>query len=820
MRLATFVFVVWGVGTTALFGQVPPATLTGEVLDPSGAVIVGARVEVHSGARVLTATTTDLAGQFRLEGVSPGAVVVVVEQPGFARLDHPIVLASGLARITLRLTPRPLKETVEVVAPTPRDDQAFVATRVPVPLIDVPQSVQVVDRRLLEEQQATRVGDAAANVSGVTRAIGLTDAGDRFTIRGFRTDYTLKNGFKNDALLTVTDMANVERIEVLKGPASILYGRIEPGGVVNIVTKQPTGTPHRSIQFLMNQFGGYRPTVDVGGPMNAAGSLLYRFNGSFESTASDRTDVAHRTWFFAPVIAWRPDSRTFVVAEGEFLDLGGRPDGGFPLSPVAFELPRDVNVGGEDDSIDATNRRASYTVRRRLSDSWSVTNSGSWLDISAERYQARPTGYDAFARVVERTAELTRQSSDSLFFRNDFSAEFKTGAAVHRLLFGAEVGREEYSLALGGVGMSDYDLWFPIRGRLPARPESLIARTGRKASTLSVYAQDPVAIGRWRFLTGVRLDVARIDRLDIVGDGSNAAPQPAPADPGGEPGVSPAPTPGDAGGAGPGGAAPSEGSQGERLKAFSPQFGAVFHASDTVAMFASVSRSFNPLQTEEIAPHVLNPTRGTQYEMGIRLHRGTHISATLALFQLRKSGLLRLSGIEDLVPDDDGNIVIPEEAILSGQIRSDQSGTNSSRGVEVDLSWSAWSPLTVTAAYAYLRTERDAIGPDGDTESLNSPRHSATAWATYAPGSGALRGLTVGLGAAYTSSRLVRWTTNFRIPMSHRLDAMAARVFGPARIQVNVFNLTNARYYDTDGVFGFVWPGPPRHARVSVTYEF
>jgi len=213
------------------------------------------------------------------------------------------------------------------------------ATRTDTPLRDIPQSIQVVPQQVLEEQQVTRIGDAARNVSGVTPKPGYAGATDNYTIRGFEASNNLRNGFRDDGFYSFTDPANIERVEVLKGPASVLYGQIEPGGVVNYVTKQPLNEPYYAGEFTVGSYDFYRPSIDISGPLNSDETLLYRLNVAYENSGSFRDFVDKELFIIAPVLSYKISDATTLTLEYEYINLNQTFDRAFPPIRETFDLP-------------------------------------------------------------------------------------------------------------------------------------------------------------------------------------------------------------------------------------------------------------------------------------------------------------------------------------------------------------------------------------------------------------------------------------------------------------------------------------------------
>ncbi|HEY9737856.1 MAG TPA: TonB-dependent receptor plug domain-containing protein, partial [Trichocoleus sp.] len=199
--------------------------------------------------------------------------------------------------ITLAITPGTAaasaeQEAIQVSVTGGRDDDyspntAVTATRTETPLRDIPQSIQVVPQAVLEDQQTLRVQDALQNVAGVSKwgNYGGTEAGS-FVIRGFTQDGNFRNGFRDNDFYSISEVANVERIEVLRGPASVLFGQVQPGGIINVVTEQPLAYPAYELGFTAGSYAFYRPTVDLTGPLTADGSVRYRLNAAYQNAGS------------------------------------------------------------------------------------------------------------------------------------------------------------------------------------------------------------------------------------------------------------------------------------------------------------------------------------------------------------------------------------------------------------------------------------------------------------------------------------------------------------------------------------------------------
>jgi iron complex outermembrane recepter protein len=202
-------------------------------------------------------------------------------------------------------------------------DDASTATRIPTPIQDTPRSIEVVTRQVIDDQKVIRFSEALRNVSGTFQSSTQGGQGGTFMIRGFASDLNVfKNGFRDDSTFSSRvqrDIINIERIEVVKGPPSYLFGRSDPGGVINQITKAPLKNPYYSGDMIIGSYGLYRPTMDIGGPLNDSKSLTYRFNGMYESAESYRDGGKTERFFLTPTFGWDLGSRTTFRFEGEYL---------------------------------------------------------------------------------------------------------------------------------------------------------------------------------------------------------------------------------------------------------------------------------------------------------------------------------------------------------------------------------------------------------------------------------------------------------------------------------------------------------------------
>ncbi|MBP5976159.1 TonB-dependent receptor plug domain-containing protein [Brasilonema sp. CT11] len=309
------------------------------------------------------------------------------------------------------------QEPIELVvtgAPNTRYQvpDATVGTRTKRRIQDIDQSIQVVPRQSWEDQAAVNTIDALRSV-GVIQAANSPTNGDVFTIRGFQTSNILHNGLKDNTAGAVSgqsQLANIERLEVLRGPASVLYGQGNPGGTINFVTKQPLSEPYFATSMTFGNYSFYQPTLDISGPLNSDKTLLYRLNASYISTESFVDFYYNQRYLVAPVLTWQIDKNTKLTFEGEFRDQEqahrtGLPAVGTVLPNRNGKIPLNVNTLDEG----ATNNRRSmllgYNFEHRFSDNWSLVNAFDFRSLRYRTDTANPGSLRADQRSINRTRQ-------------------------------------------------------------------------------------------------------------------------------------------------------------------------------------------------------------------------------------------------------------------------------------------------------------------------------------------------------------------------------------------------------------------------------
>lgn len=651
-----------------------------------------------------------------------------------------------------------------------RPTTATTANKSDVAIKETPFSIQVVSRELIADRGVTTFGEAVRTVPGLTPQVGFLGSNDRFRLRGFATPSNLKNGLRRSVFIPIDELANVEQIEVLKGPASALYGRFEPGGVVNIVTKKPLGEQRTTVDFTAGRYDFLRSTLDTSGPLGD--TLGYRITAAVQDSDSFRDFADARTEFVSPVLAWRPSVDTEVVLELEYLHREQGLDRGFGNSPLFLQVPVNRNYGEPYARGTNISRLGSVTLAHRFGNDWN-------LRLAAQATEGELNGlyvsygFPAISGAATPDPQVNRFAQPVFDRERDgvLQAELSgllSGYGIeHRVLAGTELARTTEDSRFSSAFLGPLDLFDPVYGQQPGPVFAGFFNTVNR--TRALYVQDEMRLGtQWRLLLG-----ARYDRAEYTSEDSFVL----------------------------------EGAQGGGDDdAISPRLGLTYTPTEAVSLYASWAESFVPEVFNRLRSGSLpKPARGEQREIGAKfsLLQG-RFTPTVAWFDIR-----RLDGIVSDPTDPTFTFVI-------------QTGEQRGRGWEFDLPLVVNDRWRLLASYTRLDA-RFTEDPDlGGNRLANAPEENASLWSTYDL-AGPLQGLSVGAGAHYVGEREANNANAFQLPSYTRLDANVAYRFGERdrwRVQLNVQNLGDKRYYDSGGSFVPTYPGAPRTWTASVGMTF
>jgi iron complex outermembrane receptor protein len=635
-----------------------------------------------------------------------------------------LVLSVTSERATAQPAP---DEEIEVIA-TGEGEEGYnvenssTVTRTDTPLKDTPQSVQVIPQEVLEDQNAD-LSSALLNVPSVRNTAPSSFGGLRIQVRGFFSSPTL-NGFKDSLSSSLgPDLTGIERIEVLQGPNSILFGSSSPGGTINFVTKQPRRDPYYFAEVTIGNFDFYRGEVDLSGPLDKSRKVLYRLNASYRDQGFFIDFSKTRSLVIAPAISIELGKNTKLTLEGTYKDIEfeaityGLPVNGTIESNLNGEIPRDRNVN--EGIFHAEGPRIGYTLEHKFNENWSLRNAflysryyGAYEEPDGGTF---PDELLPDNRTLERTYFVEAYDQRDYRMLTNVIGKFATGSIEHQLLFGFDLGRQTVDSSGQSREIAPLDLFDPIYGQPPG---AIIPGSEYDTNTLTdelgLIAQDRLTItDNLTLLVGSRLDFFEQTDEDLITDTETS----------------------------------------QSGNAFSPRVGILYKPIEPVSLYANYSRSFEPSIGQSFDGEEFKPTRGTQFEVGVKADLNNRLSSTLALYTITQS---------NVTTEDPDNISF-----------SVQTGEQRSRGIELSLAGDILPGWNVFASYAYNDAEvtEDNVIAVGNRVARTTP-HAASLWTTYEIQQGDLEGLGFGLGLFYVGDRAGDADNTFEVPDYLTIDAV------------------------------------------------
>ncbi|KWK23533.1 TonB-dependent receptor [Burkholderia stagnalis] len=638
------------------------------------------------------------------------------------------------------------------------------------PLEKIPQSVAVVSSSVMQDQQARSLDDVLGNISGVTQTNTLGGTRDAFIKRGFGSNNdgsVLVDGVRTPVLHSY--LATIDRVEVLKGPASLLYGMQDPGGVINLVTRKPEDTFGGSISATRTSHGGAGATFDLTGPLGkpgqvAGGTLAFRLTGEYDTSRYWRTFGRQRDALIAPALSWH-DANTSIDVSYQYVDYTTPFDRGTALVngrlDDSLRYRRYEEAWSQSSGIQETFRAR---VEHRLSDAWRLRATYGW-------------GRDRYAQTITRATSLNgatgamMRSSDANLGRNDSDQIATLGllgnvtlaGMKHALYVGGEYERQRSfrgdtirGKAAPGFNLFDpvYDLLAP--GGTPSKTQS---DSLSKVHAYSIVLQDSVNLTeRLTAVAGLRWEdwqqESGMGRPFVYADRSHG-------------------------------------------NVWLPQFGLAYAITPSLTAYANVSRSFKTnVSSNAAAP--LAPESGRVVEAGLKFSVARAITGTLAVYQIDKR-----------------NVAVTIDNVTS------TIGAARSRGVELDVAGQLTRHWSVIGSYAYTNAnDREANLP-----LINVARHTGSLFAVYDTALANLPGRwRFGGGARFVGARPGDTANRFTLPGYVTVDAFAAyeTTIGkfPTRFQLNVKNLLDKTYYPSSNSNLIVAVGEPRLVTFTTTVSF
>ncbi len=649
------------------------------------------------------------------------------------------------------------------------------ATKTDTPIIEIPQSISVITRRELDARGVQFFTEALRYVPGVVvDTFGFNGQGFEYLgMRGFNVQTTANFRDNLNQAATgiffgafITDPYALERIDVLRGPSSVMFGRGDAGGIVNRVTKLPTAAPIREVELQYGSFGRKRVAADFG-LSNDDGTLMFRLvtsaldtgtQVSFPNTNGASAEI--KRFYIAPSLTWRPSEKTSITLFGDILNNRAGAGAFYPAAPTGDSFgsfsntPTNAVQGDPGFSRYSTNQASfSYKLEHHFNQTWTIrqnfryqSQSGNFRDLTAIGYLPDDT-----SGILQRSALSTTEKIDQTVLDTHLQGRLSTGPVNHTMLVGIDWNRMN-STALKFVGDApSLNVFNPAYFQPVATPTSLDTDAKQRLDQVGFYVQDQIKYQKWVLTLSGRHDrisnntIATITALD---------PSPIPFQ--------------------------------NKDSAYTGRAGLTYLFSNGISPYASYSQSFLPQAgLADGAP--FNPTRASQYEVGIKYQPvGSRNLFTVALFDLTKT-----------------NVLTPNPNVSSFANQFIQVGEIRSRGAELEARAEIYRGLNFIGAFTY-NDVKILDGSDGTVGKMpiRVPNTTTSGWLDYNLGAlniDWLRGFGIGGGVRYVG-RVFNDEENTSTTRSFTLfDAMLRYDLGPWRFSIVANNLFNQKYYSATG---------------------
>ena len=661
-------------------------------------------------------------------------------------------------------------------------------TKTDTPILETPQSISVVTRDEMDVRDIRDIGEALAYTAGAfTGGNGETAlfGGNSIKVRGFGGGGTAGtsfneylDGMKLHAAAYVSanlDPYLFERVEVLKGPASVLFGQTQPGGIVNMVSKLPTADNVNQIRLGTGNRNRFDAAFDVGGTLND--KVLFRVVGiELEGdTQQDHSDRERR--MLAPSLSWKNGGTSLTILshyQHDDLDasvLNVVPRDGLVSNPNG-RVPLNFRVG--DPGFEFWDRETwslGYLLSHEFTDAVTVRQNLRYTKNELDSNWLYRRNLDSDRRTLNRWAMHAEESAKNLTLDNQLEWKLSTGRVEHTLLSGIDYQRFSGKSSAFGDAAPSIDLFNPVYYQTIPTPSTAWWDDRQTIRQLGVYAQDQIKIGALSLLIGGRYDEAKVSMRDMLA----AEPD----------------------------------TETERDHDFTGRIGVIYNFENGFAPYASYSESFEPVSGRAFDRSRFEPMKGRQYEAGVKYQPpgGNHM-LTLAAFELTQ---------ENMTTSDPDN---PGWSIQIGEVRT--------RGIELEGKANFTTGLDVVAAYTYLDDEvTESNDDDLGKRRAQVPEHSASLWANYTMFNGPLRGWKLGLGVRHIGKTQGDSENTFDVSGYTLVDLALSHDLGDSplglkgwKASVNVNNLLDKDYIASCSATHSCYLGVSRAVRATLTYDW
>ncbi|MBP6757721.1 MAG: TonB-dependent siderophore receptor [Flavobacterium sp.] len=722
----------------------------------------------------------------------------------------------------------------EVVVTANKQPKSVTALRSGLKPMDIPQSVQVIDAEIIEQQQAIRMSDVIKNTNGVYVGSARGGAQESLWSRGYdmSANNMFKNGFRYNAG-SIPDVASLEKVEFLKGGSALLFGNVTPGGILNLVTKTPKFTEGGQLSMQIGSYSFYKPAIDFYGPIN--NSIAYRFNASYEKSESFRDFVNNDRIYINPSVLFKISEKTQITAQADYLSADWIPDFGTGIvngTKTILDIPRNVYFGALWSKGNTKSASASALFNHDFNKNWKLSFNSS---------------YQTYHRTQKSTAQLSTVEANGNWKRGltqsdaaekilgdqlSLQGTFNTGSIKHQIFTGVDYENSSAPSYTYGfyatptsttpittestaINLFNYDYGSQSRDvPYPTRATQLATTNTQR---FGVYAQDLISITnhvkilaglRWSWqesdVTTTKEVIGKVNGVDAITTSLENA-------------------------------TPTTGSK-TINSAYSPKIGLVFQPNKDLSLFASYSNSFTPNTGTTVDLKVLDPSIIDQYEAGIKKDFWNgFLSTNVTVYQISNNNLAQTA--QFLADGVTENVNTSLKELV---------GATKGKGIEIDITARPITGLNINAGYSFNETKvSKSSGTNGSLVVgdvlARTPKHTANLSFFYKLPSGALKGLTFGAIGNYIGDRTGGWNDDYvwtenkpsTIPKTYTVtirdrdiplegyatvDASVGYDWNKISILCKFSNITNELNYTVHENYS-VNPIAPRQVMVSLKYK-
>ena len=810
-------FTSWALCSVA-YGQ---TTLKGKLVDIKGKELPN--FTISSGNKQVQ---SDTQGNFQLFIPQSGTFDIMVSGLGYRKETVTVIPAgdiTALKSIVLQKIDREI-EQVEILGYNSVNNKKVGVAKSGIDNKDLPQSVQIINKQVIEDQQINTLGDALKNANGIALGANRGGVGENFFARGYSlgANNIFKNGSRTNNGGRI-EASTLESVEILKGSAALLYGGVSGGAVVNLVTKKPKFENGGEVSFRYGSWDTYKPTLDVYGPLSQ--QVAFRIVGTGESANNYRDVVKTDRVYINPSVLYKINERSELSFNFDYLKSNYTPD--FGIGSVEGKINNEVgrntflNVKGAFNNTNSTNGQASFD--HNFNDDWKLSLVAGIQNYNrnyygSERLQANADGLASRALSRSATEEFTKNQQLNLI------GNFNTGGVKHQLLFGGDMDQSSTKayafnifadLSKPTTPSTAYDqinVFNPVATRTDIPEYAKNTWTKTDVYRYGAFIQDLISLSeKFKVLAGIRYTYQRTPYSEKFNYQTGITEEVKNMINGKEAGA-------------------------KEDKAWSPKFALIYQPIASSSIYLSYANNFIPNTGYDINFQPLTPSLVDHYEAGIKNDFfGGRLSANLTAYRINNNKFTQMA-------------LLTADGSANGDTNMKEfTGKTSSDGIELDVNGNILPGLNILAGYAYnfmrytetlgIIKYKDSAGKDAETSGsaegvrlVGTTAHTGNATLFYSIQNGSLKGLKIGASAYYTGKRNAGWNNskiNERDGVNRLIAVDPFTTFDISlgysakrfTILAKMANVTDELSYFIHENYS-VNPIPPRNFTTTLSYKF